>query len=209
MALCRSRLRAVAVAVAKERRPRVLSLESVTPLVLGEKHFKALKGLHPAHQTVVNSLWMGGAPRCICACRLRLGCLRLSVCSWSAGGQWLPDMKELAGGADDWQMATDASCRITWEQVRCHRPAPGCAPPCRLQQASAPSTAHLMSLPGYQVREYAPEVLIVAPCGARVEAAREEACQLAGLPGWWNLPAVRTARVYVCDHTFFSRPGPR
>lgn len=66
-----------------------------------------------------------------------------------------------------------------------------------------------MSLPGVQVREYAPEVLIVAPCGATVEAAREEACQLAGLPGWWNLPAVRTGRVYVCDHSFFSRPGPR
>jgi len=32
----RARLRAVASAVAKERRPRVLSLESVEPLVLGE-----------------------------------------------------------------------------------------------------------------------------------------------------------------------------
>ena len=61
----------------------------------------------------------------------------------------------------------------------------------------------------FQVREYAPEVLIVAPCGADAERARDEACQLAGLPGWWNLPAVRTGRVYVCDHSFFSRPGPR
>ena len=32
----RARLRAIACAVAKERRPRVLSLESVEPLVLGE-----------------------------------------------------------------------------------------------------------------------------------------------------------------------------
>lgn len=35
-----------------------------------------------------------------------------------AGGLWIPDMKELAGGADDWQMPSDASCRITWDQVR-------------------------------------------------------------------------------------------
>ena len=27
-------------------------------------------------------------------------------------------MKELAGGADDWQMPGDAAVRISWEQVR-------------------------------------------------------------------------------------------
>lgn len=36
------------------------------------------------------------------------------------GGQWLPDVKELAGGADEWQQAGDAPLRITWDQVHPH-----------------------------------------------------------------------------------------
>ncbi len=36
-----------------------------------------------------------------------------------AGGQWLPDVKELAGGSDEWQQAGDPPLRITWDQVCC------------------------------------------------------------------------------------------
>ncbi len=60
-----------------------------------------------------------------------------------------------------------------------------------------------------QVRAYAPEVLILSPCGAGVESGVEQACGLAALPGWWALPAVRSGRVFVADHSLFSRPGPR
>ena len=35
-----------------------------------------------------------------------------------AGGQWLPDMKELAGGVDACQVAGEAPQRITWETTR-------------------------------------------------------------------------------------------
>ena len=35
----------------------------------------------------------------------------------AAGGLWLPDVKCLAGGADEWQVPGDAPLRITWEQV--------------------------------------------------------------------------------------------
>jgi hypothetical protein len=62
---------------------------------------------------------------------------------------------------------------------------------------------------GTQVKAYAPEVLILAPCSAGVGRGLGEACALAALPGWWNLPAVKSGRVYVVDHAFFSRPGPR
>lgn len=122
---CRTRLRRVAQAVAAtESRPRVLSLEGLTPLVLG--------------------------------------------------GQWLPDMKDLAGGVDEWQQPGDSPLRITWEQVRL----------------------------------YAPEVLILSPCGAGMASATKQACELAGQPGWWALPAVRAGAVFIAHHSLFSRPGP-
>ncbi len=60
-----------------------------------------------------------------------------------------------------------------------------------------------------QVKAYAPEVLILAPCSAGVGRGLGEACALAALPGWWGLPAVKSGRVYVVDHAYFSRPGPR
>jgi hypothetical protein len=34
-------------------------------------------------------------------------------------------------------------------------------------------------------------------------------CDLAGYQGWWLVPAVRNAAVYVCDEGLFCRPGPR
>lgn len=33
--------------------------------------------------------------------------------------------------------------------------------------------------------------------------------RLTQLPGFENLPAAASGRVYVFDHSFFSRPGPR
>jgi iron complex transport system substrate-binding protein len=61
-----------------------------------------------------------------------------------------------------------------------------------------------------KVREYAPEVIVIAPCGFEVERAKKEAQLLKKLEGWNDVPAVRTGRVYVADgNAYFSRPGPR
>ena len=38
------------------------------------------------------------------------------------GGQWLPDMKELAGARDGWQQPGDAPQRITWEAICAYAP---------------------------------------------------------------------------------------
>ncbi len=52
-----------------------------------------------------------------------------------------------------------------------------------------------------------PEVLLVMPCGYDTERAYAE---VAGLPGWEGLPAVRHPRVWAVDaNAYFSRPGPR
>jgi len=61
------------------------------------------------------------------------------------------------------------------------------------------------------VLQYAPEVIIVMPCGLNLEksAAAAEAL-LPDLPGWRDLPAVRARRVYAVDaNSWFARPGPR
>jgi hypothetical protein len=50
---------------------------------------------------------------------------------------------------------------------------------------------------------------VVSPCGADLEAGVQQTAELAALPGWWALPAVRSGRVFVVDHSLFSRPGPR
>jgi iron complex transport system substrate-binding protein len=60
------------------------------------------------------------------------------------------------------------------------------------------------------VLDWAPEVLIVSPCGFKVSKAAQQATQLFDLPGWNQLPAVRLGRVYATDaNSYFARPGPR
>jgi iron complex transport system substrate-binding protein len=61
-----------------------------------------------------------------------------------------------------------------------------------------------------QVREYAPEVLIVMPCGYGLQKSAELARSLFDRPGWAELPAVREERVFAVDaNSYFARPGPR
>jgi len=61
-----------------------------------------------------------------------------------------------------------------------------------------------------EVREAAPDILVVMPCGFRAERALREALLLAERPGWEGVPAVRDGRVFAADGAaYFSRPGPR
>lgn len=65
-------------------------------------------------------------------------------------------------------------------------------------------------VPWDQVVRWAPEVLVVAPCGYHLPRALEEAKRLRDLPGWNSLPAVRNGRVFAVDaDAYLSRPGPR
>jgi iron complex transport system substrate-binding protein len=60
------------------------------------------------------------------------------------------------------------------------------------------------------VVKWAPEVLIITPCGFNLEKSVEQAQQLVRYPGWFDVPAVREHRVYAVDaNSFFARPGPR
>jgi iron complex transport system substrate-binding protein len=65
-------------------------------------------------------------------------------------------------------------------------------------------------IPWNDVLEWAPEVLIVTPCGFNLNKAIELTPQLFNNPGWFDLPAVRNNRVYAVDaNSYFARPGPR
>ncbi|MGH3774951.1 MAG: cobalamin-binding protein [Pseudonocardiaceae bacterium] len=61
-----------------------------------------------------------------------------------------------------------------------------------------------------EIRAYAPEVIVLAPCGYYAEDTLRQLPQ-ARLPlGWHELPAVREGDVWAVDATsYFSRPGPR
>jgi iron complex transport system substrate-binding protein len=61
-----------------------------------------------------------------------------------------------------------------------------------------------------EVVDWAPEVLILTPCGFNLDQTIERARSLASYPGWPDLPAVRHGRVYAVDaNSYFARPGPR
>jgi len=60
------------------------------------------------------------------------------------------------------------------------------------------------------VVKWSPEVLLVSPCGFNSAKSLEQTPFLESLPGWSELPAVRTGRVFCTDaNSYFARPGPR
>lgn len=92
------------------------------------------------------------------------------------GGNWIPELVTLAGGA--------------YELV-----APG---------------AHSPTISWADLLAYAPEVIVVMPCGFKLPQTQAELGQLTGRPEWPQLPAVRNRRVYLADgNAYLNRPGPR
>lgn len=60
------------------------------------------------------------------------------------------------------------------------------------------------------VLQWQPEVLVITPCGFKLDKVIELTPKLFGNPGWSELPAVRNNRVYAVDaNSYFARPGPR
>jgi iron complex transport system substrate-binding protein len=65
-------------------------------------------------------------------------------------------------------------------------------------------------IPWDDVLQWAPEVLIITPCGFNLDKVIDLTPQLFTNPGWSELPAVRDGRVYAVDaNSYFARPGPR
>ncbi|UEX79357.1 ABC transporter substrate-binding protein [Spiribacter halobius] len=69
--------------------------------------------------------------------------------------------------------------------------------------------AHSRTVSWDEVRDFAPEVIILMPCGLGLEAAARTLPALTARPSWDTLPAVRTGAVHAVDgNRHFSRPGP-
>ena len=65
-----------------------------------------------------------------------------------------------------------------------------------------------MSWPDFAT--YAPDVIVVMPCGFKLAQTEAELSALTTRPEWPRLPAVRNRRVYLADgNAYFNRPGPR
>jgi iron complex transport system substrate-binding protein len=66
-------------------------------------------------------------------------------------------------------------------------------------------------IPFDDVRAWAPDVLVVSPCGAHLDEAEELATALlADDKRWATIPAVQQGEVFGVDaSSFFARPGPR
>jgi iron complex transport system substrate-binding protein len=61
-----------------------------------------------------------------------------------------------------------------------------------------------------EVLAWQPEVVLIACCGFSVERTLCDVPALRLIPGWQEMLAVRSDRVYVTDGSqYFSRPGPR
>jgi iron complex transport system substrate-binding protein len=76
----------------------------------------------------------------------------------------------------------------------------------RLARAGADS----VRIPWNDVLEWAPEVLIITPCGLNLDQVIEQTPSLLEYPGWSGLPAVRNGRVYAVDaNSYFARPSLR
>ena len=78
------------------------------------------------------------------------------------------------------------------------------------EEGLATPRGHSRELSWEEVREYAPEYLMIMPCAFGPERSWQEAQdKLTVLPGWEDLPAVRDGRAFVFDGRIPSRHGPR
>lgn len=92
-----------------------------------------------------------------------------------AGGNWLPELRIMAGGYDELFSPGCPARRISWDLIR----------------------------------RAAPEVFVIALCSSPISRSLREAGWLTKQEGWSELPAARNDQVYVVEHVYFSRPGPR
>jgi iron complex transport system substrate-binding protein len=93
-----------------------------------------------------------------------------------AGGNWMPELIEMAGGKNLFGYAGKHSPWMSWDQV--------------LQRD--------------------PDVIFVSPCGFDLARTRSEMRFLEQQPGWEDLKAVGSGKVFLADgNQYFNRPGPR
>jgi len=70
--------------------------------------------------------------------------------------------------------------------------------------------AHSPTLSWEDLVRYAPDVVIIMPCGFKLLQTQRELPRFIARPEWRQLPAARNRRVYAVDgNAYLNRPGPR
>ena len=93
-----------------------------------------------------------------------------------AGGNWMPELIEIAGGKSLFAKAGEHSNWLDWATLV----------------------------------EADPDVILLLPCGFKIEQTIRDLHLLTENPAWADLRAVKEGRVYAIDgHHYFNRPGPR
>jgi iron complex transport system substrate-binding protein len=65
-------------------------------------------------------------------------------------------------------------------------------------------------VPKQDVLQWAPEVVVISPCGAHLDSAAQQGSAFLRDPYWSTLPAVQAGDVFAVDaSSYFARPGPR
>jgi iron complex transport system substrate-binding protein len=78
------------------------------------------------------------------------------------------------------------------------------------QDALGRLAADSVRIPWEQVLAWAPEIVVLCPCGFSLAPTIKQAGLLAANRGWADLPAARTGQIYAVDASaYFARPGPR
>jgi iron complex transport system substrate-binding protein len=93
-----------------------------------------------------------------------------------AGGNWIPELVQMAGGENLFGVAGQPSPWLEWDQIVAANP----------------------------------DVILVHPCGFDMTRTLQEMPLLEHRPGWSELKAVQSGRIFVADgNQYFNRPGPR
>jgi len=98
-----------------------------------------------------------------------------------AAGHWLPEIKSIAGGVDEFQEPGVMAERIRWEQVLSYAPDVLLLTPCYTGKSSDET----------------------------MEKTLEQLEHLASQPGWWVIPAVQNRRVFILSHEMICQAGPQ
>lgn len=98
-----------------------------------------------------------------------------------AAGHWLPEIKSIAGGVDEFQEPGVMAERIRWEQVLSYAPDILLLTPCYTGKSSDET----------------------------MEKTLEQLEHLASQPGWWVIPAVQNRRVFILSHEMICQAGPQ
>lgn len=73
-----------------------------------------------------------------------------------------------------------------------------------------PPGGHSPTIHWDELVAYAPDVVIIMPCGFKLSQTERQLLHLTARPEWQRLPAVRSKRVYAVDGSaYLNRPGAR